>query len=363
MSETEKAVATVKLPASTQALSVFDSAAGFDLAQRMARALVTSDMVPATYRGEDKIGNAIIALDMAKRTDSNPVMVMQNLHIIEGRPSWSSQFIIAALNSCGMFSPLRFQMGDEGEQEVSYQTWGEQKGQRVTKTQKIRNLTCTAYAIEKATGERLDGPTVSMEMSVAEGWYAKNGSKWQTMPDLMLRYRAAAFFGRLYAPQILMGMQTDDEVRDTSEMRDVSPIPEVATARTATDTAANSADSKTSKVTESKADEKPAPAVAQAGRGRPTKADTDAAEADGQKAKRSGVPREAVPDAFGKPSLKAAWESGWDAEEARPAATDKSGAPFDFDGETGEVKENDAAGDGAAAGNVAADDDGLGFGD
>ena len=42
----------------------------------------------------------------------------------------------------------------------------------------------------------------------------KNGSKWQTMPELMLRYRAATFFGRLYAPDILMGMRSDVEVYD-----------------------------------------------------------------------------------------------------------------------------------------------------
>ena len=53
-----------------------------------------------------------------------------------------------------------------------------------------------------------------MQMADAEGWTKKNGSKWKTMPELMLSYRAATFFGRMYCPDLLMGMQTADEVED-----------------------------------------------------------------------------------------------------------------------------------------------------
>ena len=80
--------------------------------------------------------------------------------------------------------------------------------------------TCIASAIEKATGEVLEGPEVSMAMAKAEGWLGKNGSKWQTMPELMLRYRSAAFYGRLYAPEMLLGMQAAEEVAD---IIDVTP--------------------------------------------------------------------------------------------------------------------------------------------
>jgi len=56
-------------------------------------------------------------------------------------------------------------------------------------------------------------------MAAAEGWATKAGSKWKTMPELMLRYRAAAFFGRLYAPDILMGMQTAEEAVDVVSVK------------------------------------------------------------------------------------------------------------------------------------------------
>jgi hypothetical protein len=59
-------------------------------------------------------------------------------------------------------------------------------------------------------------------MAKAEGWLTKTGSKWITMPELMLKYRAAAFFGRLYAPEVLMGMQTTEEIVDITPLQPAS---------------------------------------------------------------------------------------------------------------------------------------------
>jgi hypothetical protein len=84
------------------------------------------------------------------------------------------------------------------------------------------SLSCTAWAKDKSDGETLEGPTVTMEMAKAEGWSTKSGSKWKTMPELMIRYRAAAFFGRLYAPELLAGLHHADEVEDFSR-RDATP--------------------------------------------------------------------------------------------------------------------------------------------
>jgi hypothetical protein len=157
----------------------------FDLAQRKAKALASTDMVPAQYKGN--VANCLLALEVAERTKSSPLAVMQNLNIIHGKPAWSSSFIIAALNACGRFSPIRFKMDGES---------------------------CVAMATDRESGEVLEGPPVTIQMAKDEGWYGKSGSKWKTMPELMLRYRAAAFFGRLYAPDILMGMHEENEVRD-----------------------------------------------------------------------------------------------------------------------------------------------------
>src|SRR5690606_17371813 len=128
-----------------------------------------------------------------------------------------SQFIIASINSCGRFSPLRFELSEPGkETEVSYTAtvWKNNNKTEETRKVKVRHQTCRAWVIEKETGERLDGPTISIQMAIDESWLTQNGSKWLTMPEIMLRFRAASMLGRLYAPELLMGLHSREEVED-----------------------------------------------------------------------------------------------------------------------------------------------------
>lgn len=173
----------------------FTDSAGFAMMQRAAQLLAASTLVPQQFRGN--ISDCVIAVEMARRLGASPLAVMQSIYIVHGRPSWSAQFIIACLNASGRFSPLRFEMRGEDASRA-----------------------CVAWATDLATGDRLDGPEVSIAMAKAEGWYDRKGkdgsaaSKWPTMPELMLRYRAATFFGRLYASDIMMGMQTREELEE-----------------------------------------------------------------------------------------------------------------------------------------------------
>ena len=182
-------------PVIPDAKAGFDTAAGFDLIQRTAKLFAASDIVPQQFK--NNLPNCVIAVDMALRMGANPLMVMQNLYVVYNRPSWSAQFLIATLNQCGRFSAIRYEFqGKQGSDE-----WG-----------------CRAVATELATGEKLTGPLISIGLAKKEGWYDKNGSKWQTMPELMLRYRAASWFVRAYAPEIAMGLQTVEEVKDTYDL-------------------------------------------------------------------------------------------------------------------------------------------------
>jgi len=169
--------------------NTFSDQGSFEMAQRMAKALSSSELIPKSY--QNNIPSTMIALELAKRTGVSPIMVMQNLHVIQGKPSWSSSFIIAVINSYKKFSmPLNFTLSGEGEKR-----------------------SCIAFTTG-IDGQRYESPVIDIKMAIAEGWMSKAGSKWKTMPDLMLRYRAAAFFGRLYCPELLMGMHTEDEIHD-----------------------------------------------------------------------------------------------------------------------------------------------------
>lgn len=175
--------------------------------QRMAKALASSTLVPDSYRGEANLGNCIIALELSQRIGASVMAVMQSMVPIHGKPTWSASFLIATVNSCGRFSPMRFRwVGKEGTDE-----WG-----------------CRAFAVEREGNLELVGALVTIAMAKAEGWYGKSGSKWKTMPEQMLQYRAAAFWCRAYAPEIALGMHTSEEIHDTQVAQQVVQ-PSVAT--------------------------------------------------------------------------------------------------------------------------------------
>jgi hypothetical protein len=171
-------------------VNLFSTKELFEHVQRVAAMFSKSDMVPKRYQGN--LGNCIIALEMANRMGASPIMVMQNLDVILGKPSWSSTFLIASLNASGKFSPLRY----------------EEDSQNGGRTR--------AWAYDKSNGERCNGAWVSMEMAKAEGWIDKPGSKWKTMPELMRRYRAGSFFTKQFAPEVSMGLQSTEEIQDIS---------------------------------------------------------------------------------------------------------------------------------------------------
>jgi hypothetical protein len=176
--------------------SVFSGIRAFEDAQRIAKALASSTLIPPQFQGQNGFANCLVALEIAGRMNISPFLCMQHLHIIHGRPSWSSAFIIAMVNGCGRFTPLRFEISGEGD-----------------------SLACYAVATDIKTDQELKGPTITMLMAKKEGWSTKSGSKWVTMPELMIRYRAAAFWGRLFAGDLLVGLQTQEEVIDVESVK------------------------------------------------------------------------------------------------------------------------------------------------
>jgi hypothetical protein len=167
----------------------------FELAQRKAQIYAKSSLVPKEY--QNNIGNVLIAQNMANRMGADTLMVMQNLYVVHGRPGWSAQFLIATFNSCGRFSAIRYRFeGTEGKDD-----WG-----------------CVAMATELAT----EGTKITLGMAKKEGWSTKNGSKWLTMPEQMMRYRAATFLIRSTAPEIGMGLMTKEELEDVIDGEVVS---------------------------------------------------------------------------------------------------------------------------------------------
>ena len=177
--------------------SIYKNTDSFEFAQRQAKSLCESDLVPKSYQGQKGLPNCLVAIEMSKRMKLSPLTVTQNLNVIHGTPTWSAQFITSQILGCGRFTNFDYLVKGEGD---------------------TLEVQCVAKRIEDQ--KLIKGTTVSMRMARLEGW--TRNSKYQSMPELMLRNRAATFFGRQYIPDLLLGVQTSEEVVDIQPL-DVTP--------------------------------------------------------------------------------------------------------------------------------------------
>lgn len=165
---------------------------------KMASELCKADIIPQAYKG--KVADTAIAIDMANRMGVSPMMVMQSMFVVKGKPSWSGQACLSFIRA--KFTDVKvIYVGAKGTDDRG----------------------CYVKATDK-DGDVLEGTTVTMAMVKAEGW--TSNSKWRNMPEQMLAYRAASFFARVHCPETLMGVQVEGEVEDSSKpaMREVEDV-------------------------------------------------------------------------------------------------------------------------------------------
>lgn len=200
-------------------VSVFEDPSTFPVKMKIADALSRTPFVPESFRG--KAEDCLVALDMAGRLGLNPLAVFPDIYVIDNRASFSSKFLIALVNRSGRFSRIRFEEGIDGEAEVTFSGWGEQRGQRKTWKEKVPNYWSIATFKELASGEVFTSPRIDMRFAEKNGWIQKAGSKWQTMPQIMCRYRSASILIKSTCPEIVMGMEWADDVADAREEKPV----------------------------------------------------------------------------------------------------------------------------------------------
>lgn len=176
-------------------LGIFGSSNNFKMAYQMAQALATSTIVPVQFQKNPS--NCLIAIEQAQRLSISPMQVMQNMYVINGKPSFSSSFLIAMINASGKY-----------DMELQYEEETDKNG---------KPCACTCWTTKE--GRRVDGIKITVDMAEKEGWTKKSGSKWLTIPQVMLRYRAAAFFARMNCPELALGMYTKEEYEDLNEIK------------------------------------------------------------------------------------------------------------------------------------------------
>lgn len=173
---------------------IYSSSDTFNLAYQMAKGLSQSTLVPQQFQNNP--ANCLIALEQSNRLNISPMAVMQNLYIVQGKPSFSSSFIIGLINASGKYDmELQFDEEEKDGKPYACTCWTEKDGRKVT------------------------GIKITMDMAEKEGWSKKNGSKWVTIPQVMLRYRAASFFARMNCPELSIGLYSKEELDDFAPIK------------------------------------------------------------------------------------------------------------------------------------------------
>lgn len=166
----------------------------FDQLLRAANMLSQTSIIPAAYQGKPQ--DCFVALEMATRMGVSPLVVMQNMYVVKGKPAWAGQACTMFISSCGKFAGVKHvYTGEKGT---------DSRG-------------CYVTATRISDGVQVNGVEVTIAMAKAEGW--TSNTKWRNMPELMLAYRASAFFARVHCPEALMGVQLVDEIYDTETSR------------------------------------------------------------------------------------------------------------------------------------------------
>ena len=155
---------------------------GMELAAWIAK----SDLAPRDYK--DKPQNVLIAMQMGLEVGLSPMQSIQNIAVINGRPSiWGDSMLALCQNH------RDFEFIDENHST-------NEKG----------------VCIVKRRGMEPQTRTFTVEDAKKAGLWGKQGP-WQTSPARMLKLRARAFALRDTFADALRGLQSAEEQRDVVE--------------------------------------------------------------------------------------------------------------------------------------------------
>lgn len=166
----------------------------------LATELAKSELLPPHLKG--KPASVFLLMGLAHQLGVAPMMVFQKVAVISGKPALGSELMIALLNRSGKIKgTVRYKwFGEEGRPDRG----------------------CVASAMCAETGEMMEGQPITLALAQKSGWM--RNQLWMNMPDTMLRHRAAAWLVRQYWPDVLLGLQEENEVRDVdASPRDVTP--------------------------------------------------------------------------------------------------------------------------------------------
>lgn len=163
-------------------------------AMQFAEMLASSTMVPKDYQRNPS--NVLVAMQWGAELGLAPMQALQNVAVINGRPSIWGDAALALIRGSGLCDGVKETIEGEGDAMV-------------------------ASCAMKRRGEDWERRSFSVADARKAGLWGKAGP-WSQYPQRMLQLRARGFAARDVFPDVLRGVITAEEARDIpQEPRDV----------------------------------------------------------------------------------------------------------------------------------------------
>ena len=141
----EKTLAVVEQTTELATNSVWENKDAFNQILRAADMLSKTSIIPQSYQGKPQ--DCFVAIEMANRMGVSPMVVMQNMYVVKGKPSWAGQACTMLINSCGKFKDVKhIYTGEKGKP----------------------NRGCYVTATRISDGSQVAGVEVTMQMAQSE---------------------------------------------------------------------------------------------------------------------------------------------------------------------------------------------------
>lgn len=216
-----KITTTTNAPRTIDNVSILTNGDLFNRLQCLAGVMANSgEMVPAHYRGKPEACMATVM--QAARWGMDPFAVAQKTHIVSGTLGYEAQLVNAVITT---MAPTKDRIHYEW-----FGPWENVIGRFQERTSSKGNkyiAPAWSLADEQGVGVKVwatlkgeEQPRV-LELLLSQA-QVRNSTLWASDPRQQLAYLAVKRWSRLYCPDVILGVYSDDELEERIE-KDITP--------------------------------------------------------------------------------------------------------------------------------------------
>lgn len=181
----------------TTNLSFFIDTAKFEQAQRIAKLMAAASLMPKHLKGgspEEAIANSFLVVNQAFTWGINPFAVAQETYVVQGNLGYQGKLVAAIINTKARLKErLRYEYNDQPGDKLEITVIG-----------------------------TFQGESEPRKTSLSVGQAKTQNQMWTKDPRQKLIYSGVIKWARAHAPELILGVATDDDIDRIVESSNLS---------------------------------------------------------------------------------------------------------------------------------------------